>query len=253
MASLNIQRKVDSAERLAAIANKPNNQFIFAREFNRIVNQLENLSGLVQFTSESITSILSQNTKVELGEIEGDPYAVLNAMETVNLLMPVLLTYTASGVFFVEAFIGTDGTYGSSTNLELTSEDFVVIYQSDSVSSQPQEYEFRGKLNQVGTNQPTIAVVKNTFPVDFTIFEDGPGYYFIQFTPNDHPLFSDFTPLKTSVTFGSPGVGDEEYFNGKFNWRVSGQTIFLYAINTTTNNMQRGYLQDTEVIIKYIL
>jgi hypothetical protein len=247
MSSLNIERKVDSAEKQASIANKPTNQFIFAREFNRIVTQVENLSAWLQFNSETINAFLSQNAKVELGTIETDPVEVLNEMEDVSLAVPVLITYTIENVFFVKAFIGTDGVYGTSTNLTLGSEDFVLIYQSNSPNAQLQEYDFYGTLKQVGNAPPFIIEGKSNFPGPISITETTNGNYQLSFlvTPFTNKTFFNISPL-------NPRPVDDN--SGRLVAANVGSFILIRTINSNTGLPERGYLNEgVPFHIKHIL
>lgn len=128
---LNIQTKEDSAEKLAAVEGRPTKNFLFAPEFNTVVNSINTLRHLITLNAGNIDILLSTAPKVELGTITGSFLAALNSMPEVVLPSPVFVTFTVGEVFFVKAFVGDAGTYGSSSGLTLAASNFLPVYQSD--------------------------------------------------------------------------------------------------------------------------
>lgn len=136
---LNIQTKEDSAEKLAAVAGQPTKNYLFAPEFNTVVNSINTLRHLITLNSGNIDILLSIAPKVELGTIAVSYIDVINNSPAVVLPSPVFVTYTIGGVFYVKAFVGDANTYGTTSGLTVNENNFLPVYQSDEdneVSSQ---------------------------------------------------------------------------------------------------------------------
>jgi hypothetical protein len=132
---LTIQNKQDSAEKLAAVAGKPTENYLFAPEFNTVVNSINTLRNLISLNSGNIDYLLSTSPKLELGIISGSFVTAINELEEVNLAAPIFITYFTAGIFYVKAFVGIDGTYGTTPENYVAEGDFLPLYQSDSLEA----------------------------------------------------------------------------------------------------------------------
>ena len=147
MSALNIETKVDSPEKLNAVAGQNTNKFLFAGEVNSIVSFCNMLRSLCIVNASNVKHILDNNTKVELGVIEtGTFFDALNEMSATIYIAPVFVTYTIDGIDYVQSFVGTQGIYGQ-TKKQFVEADFILIYQSD---------------------QPVITIIQNRIPVAVT-------------------------------------------------------------------------------------
>lgn len=127
---LNIETKVDSAQKLAAVAGEATNKYLFAGELNSIVSFCNMLRGLCIINNNNVLAILANNAEVALGEVDGNFIYVLNQTAVDYYVAPVFITYTSDGIHYVQSFIGTAGNYGI-TKKHFVAEDFILIYQSD--------------------------------------------------------------------------------------------------------------------------
>ena len=141
MAYLDIEEKEDSIEKLAAVEGKPTKHYLFAPEFNLVKNSINTLRMLINMNYLNIDFLLSGAAKVELGNIEDNFIDVINSFFAINLNPPVFVTFTKDDVFYVKAFAGNAGTYGTNSGLTVEASDFLDIYQSgeneSSISDRP--------------------------------------------------------------------------------------------------------------------
>ena len=131
MTFISIQQKQDSAEKLAAVQGKPRANYLFAPEFNLVVAAINSLRHLINLNAGNIDYLLSNANKIELGEIDVDFVTYINESEETTLAAPVFVTFTIDGIFYVKAYTGIDGTFGTIGGSLVVEEDFLPIYQSD--------------------------------------------------------------------------------------------------------------------------
>ncbi|GEP52390.1 hypothetical protein FNO01nite_30620 [Flavobacterium noncentrifugens] len=182
---LDIERKHDSAVKLAAVQGKPHNEYLFAPEFNKVVQAIKTLRRLIIATPAQIQQIIATGVPVPLGNIE------INFIDFVNSSVAPLslgtngtsfITFTTAGIDFVYVFIGTPGQYGfNSTSLAAT--DVIFLYKSDEASPptgsfNPGYQECFIKVVQNGSTQPFVDLVSfNGYSPDIFVTAFADGYF----------------------------------------------------------------------------
>lgn len=245
---LSIETKVNSAQKLAAVQNKPTNEFLFAGEINRIVNSINTLRNLLIVNQENVEALIAQSESIDLGDISGGEFIdILNQMELVAIGSSAFIVYTIDNVKYVQSFLGQSGNYGSSTGLTLTVEQFALIYQSNSEIVQLTEYNFYGTIKQIGSNPPFVYESKTNFPESILVQEISPGCYKAYFNGIG---FTD----KTFYTMGLVGIRPINDRTGRLVGENVGSFIYFETINSATGLPERGYLSSgLQIHIKHIL
>lgn len=159
-----VQTKVDSQEKLAAVAGQPTNKYLFAQEINTIVFYLRILWSLANFNG----STLIPSVKKELGTITGSFIDYINTHTATVWPSPAFVTYTIGGVEYVQAFVGYAGTYGTG-QLQVFAEQFVLVHQSDETPVVTQKKVLRFWLSHPNIGEPVIEVLENNTAINLQI------------------------------------------------------------------------------------
>lgn len=161
-----IENKVDTAEKLAAAAGKPTNNFLFAPEINELVARIRLLWTLQNFDHTALIPAV----KKDLGTLVGQTFIEkINTSAAVAYPSPCFVVYTIDGVEYVQGFVGVAGNYGTGQG-QVNASQFVLLYQSDEVlPSNPHTRQiFYGDLSGYD-----FTAFKNTLGYEVTCVQDG--------------------------------------------------------------------------------
>ncbi|MGV9003944.1 hypothetical protein [Flavobacterium sp.] len=235
MAFINIETKEDTAAKIAAVSGKPTKNYLFAAEINIVRNRIETLWNAIKGTA-----VIVNRNKVSLGTIAQPFITILNQGETLAWDSPVFVTYDVAGTFYTQAFVGTNGDYGTTSN-QFVDTDFLLVEQSQTPPSN--SYYLRGILNDY--NGVTIDILENTFPGTFNFVKESDGEYSLTLSTNLTPNTAKF-----QIFIGAPAY--EEDGLGKFSCVASsGNYLTITSKNATTNVPTSAYMTGVPILIYY--
>ena len=217
MPFINIEQKEDSVAKLAQVAGKPTKHYLFAPEFNEVINKINLLRHMVVVAGSSIEQILATGVEVALGTIEGDLFEFVNEGETeyaLGTLGTTFLTFTIESVYYVAAFVGAPGTYGGSGQDLLMSHLLPVYDSTQSVTTGVASKLYISKIFS-GGNTPEIATIGLTYSNPFV------GAYMFE-----SPLIVPGKVFVTAVLISNTNIGDDY----KVVVHIKPETIVVYHL-----------------------
>ncbi len=193
---LDIEFKQDTEEKLAKVAGKPTENFLFSKEINKIVNAIKLLGNMITLNSATIDQLLANNIKIELGEVPDNLLDFINFSEVpIEIAKNAFLVYKIGEVNYVSVYTGETQSYGGGIEEQLTEENLVLLYESGTPSSVPLVQEIRGRISQQGANKPTLELTHNTYQGAITTARLSTGRYAINLAGVDRTKITTFWNL----------------------------------------------------------
>lgn len=204
---LDIEFKQDTEEKLAKVAGKPTENFLFSKEINKIVNAIKLLGNMITLNSATIDQLLANNIKIELGEVPDNLLDFINFSEVpIEIAKNAFLVYKIGEVNYVSVYTGETQSYGGGIEEQLTEENLVLLYESGTPQATPIVQEIRGRISQQGTNAPTLVFTKNTYQGEITTVRLGTGRYGINLAGVNRDKITTFWNLAGFTRNASPNV-----------------------------------------------
>lgn len=204
---LEIEFKEDTPEKLAKVEGKPTENFLFCKEFNKIVNAIKLLGNMITLNSATIDQLLANNIRLDLGEVPDNLLDFINfSEEAIEIAKNAFLVYNIGEVNYVSVYTGETQSYGGGIEEQLLEENLVLLYESGTPNATPLVQEIRGRVSQQGTNAPTLVFTKNTYQGVITTVRLSTGRYGINLAGVNRDKITTLWNLGSATRWAKPNL-----------------------------------------------